>query len=87
MNLLLLVAAALAVARPSAALSYGPSFLQEPPAAVLYSNNTGLVLGSRLVSQSTILITFRRHDNGRQCNGWKTAINLNNLFVTRLIQG
>ena len=29
---------------PSSALSYGPSFLQEPPQTVLYSNNTGLVL-------------------------------------------
>ena len=32
------------LAPPAFSASYGPSFVQEPPAHVLYSNNSGLVL-------------------------------------------
>ena len=46
--------------RPSSALSYGPSFLQEPPPTVLYSNNTGLVLGSVFFGQIIVFIIFSK---------------------------
>ena len=49
---LLVLALASSAPRPSSALSYGPSFLQEPPPTVLYSNNTGLVLGSVFLGKS-----------------------------------
>ena len=43
MVLIVLWAAAVATWLPWAA-AYGPAFLQTPPAEVLYSNNTGLIL-------------------------------------------
>lgn len=42
-NMVLIVLWAVATWLPWAA-AYGPAFLQTPPAEVLYSNNTGLIL-------------------------------------------
>ena len=60
MLLRLLMFTLASVPRPSTALSYGPSFLQEPPPIVLYSINTGLVLGSVFLGQIIVFITFPR---------------------------
>ena len=54
---LLVLALASSAPRPSSALSYGPSFLQEPPPTVLYSNNTGLVLESVFLGKRICLTT------------------------------
>ena len=58
MLLRLLIFTLASAPRPSSALSYGPSFLQEPPPTVLYSNNTGLVLGSGFHGQTLGVFYF-----------------------------
>jgi hypothetical protein len=45
-------------------LSYGPSFLQEPPQIVLYSNNTGLVLDCLARGEPTPVIDWVDEDGG-----------------------
>ena len=57
---LLMLTLAASAPRPSSALSYGPSFLQEPPPTVLYSNNSGLVLESVFLGQIIVFVVFPR---------------------------
>ena len=56
--LLLLLAAASTLPSLCSGASYGPSFLSEPPAQVLYSNNSGLVLDCIARGEPTPIIDW-----------------------------